>query len=100
MLKGGATLWMPGEGGTLVEGDGVSTIHMRWERVAQSLATVCARVLKGVTWNTGNESWPFSTPRSDRMTLMKWMQLEVRRGMEEVSVRSWGGGVSMNAVYW
>jgi len=39
----------PGLGGTDAEGDGASTIHIRWERVAQSFATVCARVLKGVT---------------------------------------------------
>ena len=88
MLEGGATLCMPGEGGTLVDGDGVSTIHIRCERVAQSLATVCARVLNGVTWKTGNESWPFSTPRSERITLMKWMQLDERSGMDEVSVSS------------
>ena len=53
-LKGG-TWWCeaPGLGGTLEEGEGASTIHMRWERVAQSLATVWARVEKGVTWKTG-----------------------------------------------
>lgn len=33
-----------GEGGTLAVGDGASTIHIRWLRVAQSLATVWARV--------------------------------------------------------
>lgn len=53
-LKGG-TWWCepPGLGGTLEEGEGASTIHMRCERVAQSLATVWARVEKGVTWKTG-----------------------------------------------
>ncbi len=29
-------------------GEGVSTTHMRWERVATSLATVWARVLYGL----------------------------------------------------
>lgn len=48
--KGGA--WnTPGAGlgGTDPEGEGASTIHMRCERVAHNLATVCASVLKGVT---------------------------------------------------
>lgn len=87
-LNGGGTAWMPGEAGTEAEGDGASTIHMRWDRVAQSLATVWARVEKGVTWKTGYESLPSSMPRSDRMTEMKWMQVEERRGMDEVSVSS------------
>lgn len=56
VLNGCATGWKPGLGGTEPAGDGVSTIHMRWERVAQSLATVCASVLTGVTWKTGYES--------------------------------------------
>lgn len=60
-----------GVGGPDDAGDGVSTTHMRWERVATSLATVWARVEKGFTWNTGNESLPSLTPRSERMTLMK-----------------------------
>lgn len=36
---------MAGESGTEELGEGASTIHMRWERVATSLATVWARVL-------------------------------------------------------
>jgi hypothetical protein len=72
-----------GEGGTTTAGviagvdgpddagEGASTTHMRCERVATSLATVCARVLNGLTWNTGKESLPSLTPRSDRMTDMK-----------------------------
>ena len=50
MLKGG-TAWCPtpGLGGTLLLGDGLSVIHMRWERVAHSFATAWARVLKGET---------------------------------------------------
>ena len=48
-LKGGTWCTNPGDGGMLLEGDGASTIHMRCERVAQSLATVWASVLKGVT---------------------------------------------------
>ena len=52
-------------------GDGASTIHMRCERVATSLATVCASVEKGFTWKTGKGSLPSSTPRSPRMTEMK-----------------------------
>ena len=89
MLKGGMT-WcpMPGLGGTLAEGDGSSTIHIRWERVAHSFATVWASVLKGVTWKTGYESLPSCTPRSERMTEMKWMHEDERRGIAEVSVRS------------
>lgn len=47
---GGGAAWCgPGDGGTLVLGEGASTIHMRCERVAHSLATVCARVENGVT---------------------------------------------------
>lgn len=57
-----------GEGGTMTDGvsagvdgpdddgDGASTTHMRCERVATSLATVCASVLNQSTWKTGNES--------------------------------------------
>lgn len=36
--------FMEGVGGPEDAGDGASTIHMRWERVATSFATVCARV--------------------------------------------------------
>lgn len=45
-----------GEGGIEDVGEGASTIHMRWERVATSFAIVWARVLVGLTWNTGYES--------------------------------------------
>lgn len=43
-----------GVGRGVAEGDGdaASTTHIRWDRVATSLATVCARVEKGVTWKT------------------------------------------------
>lgn len=74
--------WIAGVEGPEEAGDGVSTTHMRCERVAASLATVCASVLKGLTWKTGNESLPSFTPRSERMTDMKWMQEERRRGRE------------------
>lgn len=47
-----------GVGGPEEAGEGVSTTHMRCERVATSLATVWARVENGVTWKTGNESLP------------------------------------------
>jgi hypothetical protein len=72
-----------GDGGTRVagvsagvdgpedEGDGLSTTHMRCERVATSFATVWASVLYGFIWKTGNESLPSLTPRSERMTEMK-----------------------------
>jgi hypothetical protein len=80
--------WKLGLGGTEPAGDGLSTIHMRWERVATSFATVWARVLTGVTWKTGYESWPSFRPRSERMMEMKWMHVSVRRGMEELSVSS------------
>lgn len=89
MLKGGTECFKPGDGGTLALGDGASTIHMRWERVAHSLATAWARVEKGVTWNTGYESLPSNMPRSERMTPMKWRQVEWSKGMAEVSVSSY-----------
>ena len=41
--------WRAGVEGPEEAGDGVSTTHMRWERVATSFATVCASVLKGLT---------------------------------------------------
>lgn len=41
--------WMAGVEGPEDAGEGVSTIHMRCERVATSLATVWASVLKGLT---------------------------------------------------
>ena len=78
-----------GVGGPDEAGEGESTTHMRWDRVATSLATVWARVEYGFTWNTGNESLPSFTPRSERMTDMKWMQEERRRGREVDLVRSW-----------
>lgn len=87
-LEGCVWGWKPGLGGTEPAGDGESTIHMRWERVAQSLATVWASVLTGVTWKTGYESWPSFTPRSVRMMEMKCMQVSLRSGMEELSVSS------------
>jgi hypothetical protein len=61
---------------------------MRWERVATSLATVCASVLNGLTWNTGKLSLPSSSPRSERITDMKWMQDERRSGRDVDLVRS------------
>jgi hypothetical protein len=73
-------------------GEGVSTTHMRWERVATSLATVCASVLKGFTWKTGKESLPSFMPRSERMTERKWMHEERRRGRDVDFVRSYKTG--------
>lgn len=90
-----------GDGGTTIAGviagvegpdeagDGASTTHMRWERVATSFATVCASVLYGFTWNTGNESLPSLTPRSDKITDMKWMQDERSKGSDVDLVRSY-----------
>jgi len=72
--RGGAAVLLglsDGEGGTELRGEGGSTIHMRWLRVATSLATVWARVETGVTWKTGYESLPSFMPRSERMTEMK-----------------------------
>lgn len=46
LCKFGAAWCGPGDGGTLVFGEGASTIHIRCERVAHSFATVCARVLQ------------------------------------------------------
>jgi hypothetical protein len=40
-------------------------------------------------WKTGKESWPSATPREERITLMKWMQVFCNRGAEEAFVRSW-----------
>jgi hypothetical protein len=77
-----------GVGGPEEAGDGVSTTHIRWERVATSLATVWARVEYGLMWKTGNESLPSLTPRSERITDMKWMQEDRRRGREVDFVRS------------
>jgi hypothetical protein len=37
--------WRAGVGGPEEEGEGLSTTHMRWERVATSFATVWASVL-------------------------------------------------------
>jgi hypothetical protein len=74
--------WIAGVEAPEEAGEGVSTTHMRCDRVATSLATVWARVLKGLTWKTGNESLPSFMPRSERMTEMKWMQDERRRGRE------------------
>ena len=77
-----------GVGGPDEEGDTGSVIHMRWDLVATSFATVCARVESGVTWNTGKESFPSNIPRVDRMTVMKWMQVLCRRGRDEDLVKS------------
>lgn len=79
---------MAGVGGPDEEGEGLSTIHMRCDLVATSFATVCASVEKGFTWKTGKGSLPSFMPRSDRMTEMKWMQEEWRRGRDVDLVRS------------
>lgn len=83
-----------GDGGTITDGvsagvegpeddgDGASTTHIRCERVATSLATVWASVLKESTWNTGKESCPSFTPRSERITEMKWIQEDRSRGSD------------------
>lgn len=67
----------------------------------------------GVTWNTakvsrnsitvvrvrlsvpGNESLPSPIPRSDRMTEMKWMQVDFRRGMLLLFVSNLTSAVEM-----
>lgn len=96
-----------GDGGTTIAGviagvegpdeagDGASTTHMRWERVATSFATVCARVLYGLTWKTGKESLPSFTPLSDRMTDIKWMQDERSSGSDVDLVRSYSQMISL-----
>jgi len=55
------------------EGDGeeASTTHILWLRVATSFATQWARVAYGLTWKTGNESFPSPMPLSERITEMK-----------------------------
>ena len=75
-------------GGPEELGDIGSVIHILWDFVATSLATVCARVDRGVMWKTGNESLPSNMPRVERMTVMKWMQVLRRRGSDEDFVRS------------
>jgi hypothetical protein len=67
----------------------------RCERVATSLATVWARVDMVFMWKTGKESLPSFMPRSERMTEMKWMQDELRRGREVDFVRS-----CIQSVFW
>jgi len=79
---------MAGVGGPEEAGDGCSTTHMRCERVATSLATVWASVDSVFMWKTGKESLPSFTPRSERMTEMKWIQDELRSGRDVDFVRS------------
>lgn len=83
--------WIAGVEGPEEAGESVSTTHMRWERVATSFATVWASVLNGFTWKTGKESLPSFTPRSERMTDMKWIQEERRRGRDVDVVSSCSG---------
>lgn len=52
------------------------------------MATVCARVDPGFTWNTGNESLPSIKPRVDKITEMKWVQVLCNKGNDEDRVRS------------
>lgn len=79
---GGNALWGPSSGVAGVDGDGEadSTTHMRCALVATSFATVCARVEYGLTWKTGNESLPFSVPRSVRITVINCRHDELRSG--------------------
>lgn len=91
--------WSAGVEGPDEAGEGVSTTHIRCDRVATSLATVWARVLKGLTWKTGNESLPSFTPRSERMTEMKWMQEERRRGREVDFVSNCARSVASNMAW-
>lgn len=107
-------LVIDGVGRGVAEGDGdaASTTHILWDRVATSLATVCARVEKGVTWKTarlseglnprwnlhclpGNESFPSPMPRSLRITEMKWIQLDLSNGKLLLFVRSLTSAVEM-----
>ena len=80
--------WRSGVAGALGDGEADSTTHMRWDLVATSLATVWPRVEYGLTWNTGNESRPCSMPRSERITLMKFMHELLRSGRLAAFVRS------------
>lgn len=74
---------MAGVDGPEEDGEGSSTTHMRWLLVATSFATVCASVLKGLTWNTGHGSFPSpSRPLSFRMTEMKCVQEDCSSGSE------------------
>jgi hypothetical protein len=71
------------------EGDGEdpSTTHILCAFVATSFAVVCASVEYGLTWNTGNESFPFSTPLSESMTEIKCKQDDFKSGRLLVLVR-------------
>lgn len=77
------------------DGDGESTTHIRCARVATNFATVWARVECGLTWKTGKESRPSSTPRSDKMTEIKCMQDDCNSGKLVREVRCWTSLVEM-----
>ena len=87
--------WIDGVGGPLEDGDIGSVIHILWLFVATSFATVCAKVLIGVTWKTGKESLPSYMPRVLSMTEMKCMQVFRKRGRLDDFVRSLTSTVEM-----
>lgn len=87
--------WIDGVGGPLDSGETGSVIHIRWLFVATSLATVCASVLMGVTWNTGKESLPSCMPRVLKMTEIKCMHVFRRSGSEEDFVSSFTSTVEI-----
>jgi hypothetical protein len=60
----------------------------RCDLVATTLATVCASVDVGLTWKTGNESFPSTKPRVDRMTETKCVHVLCSRCSDEDRVRS------------
>jgi hypothetical protein len=84
-----------GVAGVEGEGDDPSTTHILCALVAMSFAVVCANVEYGLTWNTGKESFPFSTPRSERMTEMKCRQEDLRSGRLLILVRCLTSAVEM-----
>lgn len=57
--------------------------------VAMTFATVCASVDVGLTWNTGNESFPSIKPRVDRMTEIKCVHVLCSRWSDDDRVRSY-----------
>lgn len=64
------------------------SLPYRCALVAITLATACASVEVGCTWNTGNESFPSSNPRADRITEIKCVHVLCSRWSDEDRVRS------------
>lgn len=88
-------VWRDGVVGAEDIGESGSVTHIRWLFVATSLATVWARVFIGVTWKTGNESFPSNIPLVDKMTEMKCIHVFRSRGSDEDFVSNFVSVVEM-----